>query len=65
MLRHIAQARNYMHQRNDKAATEQLQEATALLATLNRALPTSVTKGQIAASKKQLEQDRTTDPVRR
>jgi hypothetical protein len=63
VLRHIAQARNYNHQRNEKAATEQLQEATALLATINRALPTSVIKSQIAAGKTQLEEERTTDLV--
>jgi YfdX protein len=63
VLRHIAHARNYIHRRDGKAATGQLQEATTLLASINRALPSAVINGQIAAGKRQLEQEGTTDLV--
>lgn len=63
VLRHIAKARDHVHQGDGKAAAKELQEATALLASINRALPTSVIKGQIAAGKRQLEQEGMTDLV--
>jgi uncharacterized protein YdcH (DUF465 family) len=63
VLRHIAKARDYVHQRNGKSAAEELQQASALLANVKGVMPTSVIKGQISADKKQLEQDGTTDLV--
>jgi YfdX protein len=63
VLRRIAKARDYIHQSRGDAAINELQQASALLASINRALPTSVNKGQIAAGKRQLEQEGTTDLV--
>lgn len=63
VLRRIAKARDYIHQSRGDAAINELQQASALLASINRALPTSVIKGQIAAGKRQLEQEGTTDLV--
>jgi hypothetical protein len=63
VLRCIAKARDHIHQSRGDAAINELQQASALLASINRALPTSVIKGQIAAGKRQLEQEGPTDLV--
>jgi hypothetical protein len=63
VLRRIARARDYIDRGQGRAATGQLQEATVLLASINRALPTSVIKGQAAAGKRQIQQEGTTDLV--
>jgi hypothetical protein len=63
VLRRIAKARDYTDRGQGRAATEQLQEATALLASINRTLPTSLIKAQAAVGKRQIQQEETTDLV--
>jgi hypothetical protein len=63
LLRRIAKARDYIHQSRGDAAIKELQQASALLASIDQALPTSVIKGQTAAGKRQVEHEGTTDLV--
>lgn len=59
VLRHIAQARAYIHQKDAGAAQKELSQADKLLEIIHQAVPTTTIKDRIWVAKKHLEYEDT------
>lgn len=59
VLRHIAQARAYLHQKDAEAAQTELGQADKLLEIMRQALPTTIVKDRLWVAKKHLEYEDT------
>ncbi len=59
VLRHIAQARAYLHRKDVEAAQKELGQADKLLEIIRQAVPTTIVKDRIWVAKKHLEYEDT------